>query len=104
MTFLSNLMSFKDTAAETPEVKPAGTRSERTQAIFAKLFATPTTVAQAAAARGKASVADGAEAQEFSEVGMANQIYRYEKKELMARSGVADTPGRPVLWVWVGKK
>lgn len=94
MTFLSRLLApIHGTPEETPVVveKPVGTRTARVQAEYAKLFATPTTVAKAAAEYG------------VDHVTMLNQIYRYEKKGWMGRGEHPEnSPGRPLLFIWKG--
>lgn len=66
-------------------------RSAKTQAVYAEVFATPTLVAVASARMG------------ISHVACNVQLYRYEKRELVRRVENPDTESRAGLWVWVGK-
>ena len=93
MSFLSNMLS----GGEEKPVEPveSRTRTDRVQARYAKVFHAANTAARAADEMGK------------SHVGVLNQIYRYEKLNLIRRlpeSEDAGRGGRSTLWIWSGKK
>lgn len=80
-------------SAEARKKMRAGSqsRSAKTQARYAEVFAEPTTVAKASAKL------------DISHVGCNVQLYRYEERELVRRVENPDSNSRETLWKWVGK-
>lgn len=101
MSFLSQLFSASD-AAEAAKPAAGGAKvSQRfhggqkkaveAQARYAEVFAEPTPVSVAAAKMG------------ISHVACLNQVYRYERKGWIDRTGVQPDHGRAILFRWVKK-
>lgn len=70
---------------ENPDLRRS---ADRAQADYAKHFATGNTVAKAAGAMG------------ISHVGCLNQVYRYERRNLMYRKSERDTENGGLIFVW----
>lgn len=75
-------------ASADHRARGGATRSEKTQAEYAKHFRDGNTVAKGAAAMG------------LSHVGCLNQIYRYERRGLMHRLAERDSENGGLIFVW----
>ena len=91
-SLLSQFAQSGSKPAETPEGSPAQksglTRSEAAQARYEKEFGAGNTVAKASAGMG------------LTHVGCLNQVYRYEKKGLIARLAERDQTTGGLIFKW----
>lgn len=107
MSFLTGLLNAHKAVADEVEKQAAKPKRKRRPYVskvvgktcsqicqdeYAVAFAEPNTVGAVAAKRN------------ISYVGCLNQVYRYEKKELIKRVGTCATHGRAILWKWIGEK